>query len=93
MFNAAVTPNIDEAIEQIVLAKIADCTGAHLHLLQIWALGGNWTTQIPDYETNKTKWNLVSNDLQNMQLGAGDPNNPGGLSDIAILTLQRIADV
>ena len=91
IFNAAVTPDIDEAIEFIALGKIADCSGAHLHLLQIRAQGGDWTAKIADYETNKTKWDLVSRDLSNMQLlGPYDEND---LSDTAHLILQRIADV
>jgi len=94
VIHTALDPDIDDAIQSIVLRTISNCSGAHLYLLKRKSEVSNndieYNELIPMYEQDKTKWDTVINDLSNLSLIGAYGSD--GLSDLAHLIIDSISD-
>ena len=88
LYNAQ-NPNIDDALESMLLDRISNCSAAHFYILTCFATHDDcefkWMKYVSNYEQNETKWNAVKEDVYNMQLI--DHVKP---SDLGKLLIERI---
>ncbi len=85
VINTKLKPNVDRAIDHILLRRVGECTDAHIVMLKAHADENSIPTNdrlqelIPGYLEEFDKWKTIQEDLASLNLVSGQIGKAGGL--------------